>query len=153
MVSHLYYPEVSDHCIDLCNSLLRGEMAAVETYGQVLAAHEDSPFSKELRQIRARHTRAVNLLSQNVREMGGQPEHDSGAWGWLAANIQGSANFFGEHSARETLQKGEEMGRTDYQEALLDPEVPAPCKRIIRDELLPNVIDHIASLERMERAG
>lgn len=146
-------PDITEHCISVCNSLLRGEMAAVDTYGQVLVAHAGSPAIGELRRIRSEHTRAVGLLIDNVREMGGEPDKDSGAWGLFTTAVQGTANLFGEGSARESLQKGEELGRKEYQEALLDPEVMEPCKRMIRDELLPKVIDHIASLEKLEHAG
>ncbi len=148
-------PEITEHCISVCNSLLRGEMAAVDTYAQVLATHsrEASPAVAELRRIRAEHTRAVSLLSENVREMGGEPDGDSGAWGLFVSAVQGTANLLGKNSARESLQKGEEFGRKEYQEALLDPEVMEPCKRVIRDELLPKVIEHIACLEKLEYAG
>jgi hypothetical protein len=101
----------NEHCIDVCNSLLRGEISAVETYSRAIEKHASSPVVEELRRIRSEHTRAANLLSANVREMGGEPERDSGAWGMLTAAIQGTANLFGPESAVESLQKGEEIGR------------------------------------------
>jgi len=155
MYSRKIDPEIAEHCISVCNGLLRGEIAAVDTYAQVLAAHarEESPAVEELRRIRTEHARAVRLLSDNVREMGGEPDGDSGAWGLFVSAVQETANLFGENSARESLQKGEELGRSDYQEALLDPEVMEPCKRVIREHLLPKVIDHIACLEKLEYAA
>jgi hypothetical protein len=142
-----------DHCIGVCNGLLRGELSAVETYGQAIEKYSSSPVVDELRRIRADHSRSANLLSANVREMGGEPEKDSGAWGLFATAVQAAANLFGRDSAIESLQKGEEAGRKDYQQALLDDEVMTDCKLMIREDLLPPIMEHIASLEKLEHAA
>jgi uncharacterized protein (TIGR02284 family) len=144
---------INEHCIKVCNSLLRGELSAVETYNRAIEKHPDSPVVDELRRIRAEHTRAANLLSESVREMGGEPEKDSGAWGMITNAIQGTANLFGPESAVESLQKGEEIGRHDYEEALRDDDVMGTCKTMIREELLPQTVSHIASLERLEQVA
>jgi len=142
-----------EHCIDVCNGLLRGELSAVETYGQAIEKYAGSPVTEELRRIRADHSRSANWLSANVREMGGVPEKNSGTWGLFATAVQGAANLFGRDSAIESLQRGEEAGRKDYQKALLDDEVMADCKLMIREDLLPPVIEHINSLEKLEHAA
>lgn len=141
------------HCIDVCNGLLRGELSAVETYEQAIEKHGDSPAAGELRRICSEHSRAVSRLAANVRQMGGEPEEGSGAWGVFANAVQGTANLFGAGSALESLKQGEEAGRKDYQDALLDDDVMPECKLMIRDELLPPVIEHIASLDRLEQAA
>lgn len=138
------------HCISVCNGLLRGEHSAVATYSQVIDKFAGLPVIDELRRIREDHTHSVNRLAANVREMGGVPEMDSGAWGIFATAVQGAANLFGRDSALESLQRGEEAGRQDYQAALLDDEVMADCKLMIREDLLLRVIDHISALDRLE---
>ncbi|HEX7260445.1 MAG TPA: DUF2383 domain-containing protein [Luteolibacter sp.] len=143
----------NDHCISVCNELLRGEMSAVETYDQAIEKYSDLPAAEELRRIREDHSRAASRLANNVRSMGGEPETGSGAWGVFATAVQGTANLFGANSALESLQKGEEAGRKDYQEALTDEEVMPACKELIRDELLPPLIEHIACLEKLEHAA
>lgn len=142
-----------EHCIDVCNGLLRGELSAVETYGQVIDKYAGSPVAEELQRIRADHSRSANWLSANVRDMGGVPGKDSGAWGLFATAVQGAANLFGRDSAIESLQRGEEAGRKDYQAALLDDEVMTECKLMIREDLLPPVIEHITALEKLEHAA
>ncbi len=142
-----------EHCIDVCNSLLRGELAAIETYGQVIGKHSRARATEELRRIRAVHSHSANLLSANVREMGGEPDQDSGAWGLFATAVQAAANLFGADSAIDVLRQGEVSCRNDYQEALLDDDVMADCKLMIREELLPPVIEHIATLDKLERVG
>ncbi len=141
-----------DHCIAVCNGLLRGELSAVETYGQAIEKYAGSPVTDELRRIRSDHSRSATWLSANVREMGGEPENDAGAWGLFATAVQGAANLFGENSAIESLQRGEEAGRKDYQEALLDDDVMTNCKLMIREDLLPPIIEHLASLDKLEHA-
>lgn len=142
----------TDHCIKVCNSLLRGELSAVETYEKAIAKYGNEPVLAELQRIRNEHSQSVARLQQNVREMGGMPDTDSGAWGTFANTIQAAANLFGAESAIEALQRGEEHGRRDYQDALEDDEVMPGCKDMIRDELLPRVNRHIATLERLEDA-
>jgi uncharacterized protein (TIGR02284 family) len=143
----------NDHCISVCNELLRGELSAVETYDQAIEKYADLPAAEELQRIREEHSRAASMLAENVRNMGGEPEMGSGAWGVFATAVQGTANLFGANSALESLQKGEEAGRNDYQEALTDDEVMPECKEMIREELLPSVIEHIACLEKLEHAA
>lgn len=150
--NHDSITKTNDHCIDVCNGLLRGELSAVETYGQAIEKYAGAPVTEELRRIRSDHSRSATWLSANVREMGGVPEKDSGAWGLFATAMQGAANLFGENSAIESLQRGEEAGRKDYQEALLDDDVMTDCKLMIREDLLPPIIEHVASLDRLEHA-
>lgn len=146
-------PMNHEHCIKVCNSLLRGELSAVEAYDQAISKHADNTGASELHRIRDEHATAVSRLRENVREMGGTPEADSGAWGLFAKTIQSAANLFGRGSALESLQQGEEQGRRDYESALKDEEVLPGCKVLIRDELLPGTQRHIATLERLERAA
>ena len=142
---------IQDHCISVCNSLLRGELSAIETYTQAIAAYSGTPPVEELRRIRIEHTKSAARLSANIREMGGEPGKDSGVWGIFAVGIQGAANLFGEDSALSSLRKGEEMGRNDYQDALIDEQVMPECKQMISEELLPPIMNHIVILEKLEQ--
>jgi uncharacterized protein (TIGR02284 family) len=140
----------TEHCIDVCNRLLRGERSAVETYNQAIERFTDSPARPELERIRTEHHEAVNRLIQSVREMGGTPDESSGSWGVFARGVQGAANLFGAGSAVSNLQNGEEHGRSDYEDALQDEDVMPEHKAMIRDELLPRIQRHISTLERLE---
>lgn len=136
-----------DSCIDVCNGLLRGELAAVESYGQAIEELAGSPVTEELRRIRADHSRSANWLTASVREMGGEPENGAGARGPFAAKLTGGS------STLEALREGEVVERNAYQEALLNDDLLTDCKRLIREDLLPPVIGHIIMLEKLERAG
>jgi hypothetical protein len=142
----------TDHqeCIDVCNKLLRGELSAVETYSLAINRYVGKTAITELQRIRSEHALSAARLSQNVRDMGGTPEEDSGAWGIFAKAVQGAANLFGAESAIESLQRGEEKGRSDYEDALKNDGVMAEHKEVMRSELLPRINHHIATLERLE---
>jgi hypothetical protein len=137
-------------CIEVCNSLLRGELSAVETYSLAINRYAGKPEVTDLQKIRTEHALSAARLSQNVREMGGTPDDDSGAWGIFAKAVQTAADLFGAGSALESLQKGEEKGRDDYLDAVANDDVMESCKEMIRGELLPRVNHHIAVLERIK---
>lgn len=139
----------SQHCIDVCNGLLRGEISAIEAYSEVIHKFADAPEVSQLHHIRDEHIWAVGRLRTNVQDMGGQPDTDSGAWGAFAKALQSAANLFGENSALCTLERGEKQGRRDYGAALADEEVMAACKMMISAELLPRIDQHIATLEQL----
>jgi hypothetical protein len=48
-----------DHCIDVCNRLLRGERSAVETYDKAIEKYGSEPAAATLRRIRDEHALAV----------------------------------------------------------------------------------------------
>lgn len=143
----------TEHCIDVCNRLLRGERSAVETYDKAIEKYGDKPVLEGLNRIRSEHAAAVSELEANVRSMGGEPETDSGAWGTLANTVQSTANLFGAGSALEALESGEQMGVTDYKAALEDAEVMPGCKDLIRGTLLPLTEAHIAELKMLQQAA
>lgn len=163
MAPYLQQPEVNlttepmnpitHHSISVCNKLLRGELAAVETYGQVIMKYDTSPEADELRRIRLEHSKSAQLLAANVRTMGGYPTPDSGAWGLFVSAVQGAANLLGEESALESLKQGEELGKQDYEKALQDHNVIEDFRNLIRAELLPPLIKHISILESTEQAA
>lgn len=146
------HPENSVHCIDICNSLLRGELSAVETYNQAIEKFSDAAACSELIRIRNEHVESVAKLQANVVSMGGEPDNDSGAWGVFSKLVQGTANLFGDESALMALKRGEEHGRDEYQKALDDVRVMPSCKELMLNDLLPKVQSHISTLDRLEES-
>lgn len=142
-----------EHCIDVCNRLLRGERSAVETYQKAISKFSSKMPASELNRIYTEHANAVTLLEENVRSMGGQPDQEAGTWGAFANVVQGTANAFGAKAALESLQTGEKSGQRDYEMALKDDEVMPECKDMIRSSLLPFTSEHIATLEHLQKAA
>lgn len=141
--------ETTTHCIEVCNRLLRGELSAIDTYEKVIGKFGTEPGAVDLSRIRDEHRKSVYRLQENVRQMGGKPDDDSGMWGSFATAIQSAANLFGENSAVCTLETGEKTGIAEYERALADEKVMPECKTMIRSELLPRVNQHLATLGRV----
>ncbi len=142
----------TDKGIACLNSLLRGELAATETYQQALDKMKSEPGAAELSRIHVEHREAANTIRQHVHEVGGQPDKGSGAWGTWAKAVEGTAKLFGTTAALKALKEGEEHGIKEYEKALADEELPAVCKTLIRTQLLPQTQAHIPTLDRLMTA-
>jgi hypothetical protein len=142
----------SNHAIKRLNSLLRGELSAVQTYQQALQKTGVDPDGVQLRQLHQDHIEAANILRQQVHHHGGEPDHGSGAWGVFAQAVEGSARLFGNTVAMKALRAGEERGIKDYERALEDGEIPPDSQLLIRSDLLPRTRTHIHVLERLMMA-
>jgi uncharacterized protein (TIGR02284 family) len=133
------------------NSLLRGEISATETYNQALEKFQGQPGEAQVRQLRDEHREAANALRQHVHHHGGDPSTDSGWWGAWAKFVEGTAKVFGNTAALKALKEGEEHGVKEYEEAL-EADLPADCRALIRDYLLPRCQAHIPVLDRLMSA-
>jgi uncharacterized protein (TIGR02284 family) len=144
-----------DEAVRQLNSLLRGEISAVETYRQAIEKVADSDRTAAgsvslLRQIESEHTQAVTVLRDRIVALGGEPSESSGAWGAWAQVVQGTANLFGDSSALKTLKEGEEHGLKDYEEAVDD--VDAQSRSLITGELMPRQQRHIGLIDQLMNA-
>ena len=133
------------------NALLRGELAAVDTYRDAMekmttaghAVHVDA-----LAQMQAEHGRSCQLLRQRIADLGGTPADGSGVWGVWAQAVQSTLSLIGgEIGSLRALREGEEHGQRDYETALND--VDADSAQLIQDRLLPAQQQHLATLDRM----
>lgn len=134
--------------IDTMNSLLRGELAATETYQQALDKVTIEPLAMKLRRMHHEHREAANKIRQQVHALGGNPVHGSGAWGAFAKAIESAAKIFGDTAAMRALKEGEETGLHSYEDAL-DKDIAQECKMLIRANLLPQTREHIQTLEQL----
>jgi len=145
---------MAQHTISNLNSLLRGELAATETYQQALAKIGEEDGAAELRAIHVEHREAANTLRQHVHQFGGKPDQGSGTWGAFAKAVEGTAKLFGNKAALEALKEGEEHGLNNYEEASQDEKLPSECRQLISSTFLPQTRQHIATLDRiMARRG
>jgi len=142
----MHIPKDTNHTL---NNLLRGELAATQTYQQALDVLADAPGATDLRRIHDEHREAANTLRLQIREVGGEPDHSSGSWGTWAGMVEGAANLLGPKVAALSLKQGEEVGMRDYENALQTDHLPADCKMLIDNCLLPHTREHIATLERI----
>jgi len=143
-----------NHAQRLCdtgalNSLLRGELSAVETYDQAMRRLEDHTVLIDLRQIREEHAGAVAALREAVARFGGEPTGSSGPWGTFASAVTGEDGMLGPATVLSALVQGEEHGVNEYEDALTNPDVDPDCKDAIRGKLLPQTRQHIDELNRL----
>ena len=137
--------------VDTLNSLLRGEIAATETYQQALAKVGNEPGGADLRRMHAEHRDAANTLRKHVHIFEDKPDQGSGAWGKFAKTVEGVAKLFGNTAALKALKEGEEHGLHAYENALEDPDVSEFVKALISHKLLPQTREHIATLDLLMR--
>jgi uncharacterized protein (TIGR02284 family) len=121
--------------IDALNSFLRGEMAAVETYEQAIAKISDPYVRQQLEECQRSHQMRVDILREEVEDLGGDPADSSGGWGAFANAWEGGAKIFGEEAAIAALERGEDHGLAQYRRDLdkLDFDV----RDLVEGDLLP----------------
>ena len=94
----------------------------------------DSAARPTLENCRDSHQRRVDLMANEVRNVGGTPSPKSGPWGAFAKTIESGAAAFGEKVAIAALEEGEDKGIRDYRDAV------ASCDGTTRDLLLRDVM-------------
>ena len=139
----------ADKCIDQLNSLLRGEISAVETYQLAIEKVNDEHASDAtaLRGIAQEHGEDAQALRDSIEKIGGEADDSSGPWGAWAKTVEGVAKLFGDASALKALKEGEEHGLKDYEEAVDD--VDEASRTLIVSRFIPNQKRHIAALDGM----
>jgi len=134
------------------DKLLRDELSATQTYQQALdKLQEDASLGEAeyLQPIYQDHKEAVSSLQEQIRQLGGTPSEDSGAWGTWAEIVQGGADLLGRTTALKALQEGERSGIEDYEEALQDANLPSEVRSLIETKLLPAQQSHVRTLDRL----
>ena len=140
------------HNIEILAKLLKDELSATETYQQALAKlREDVALgeAEDLMPIYEGHKIAVSSLQAQIRQLGGTPAQDSGAWGTWAKIVLGGANLLGKDAVLKALQEGEKSGAEDYKDALQDTKLPSDVRSLIDTKLLPAQQAHIRTLDRL----
>jgi hypothetical protein len=108
-----------DKSVETLNSILRGEISAVETYDQAIKKLEgDRSIVEPLRICQSSHKQRVSLLRDEIARRGGEPAKSSGAWGSFAKLVEGGAKAFGKKAAIDALEAGEDHGLKQYRDDL-----------------------------------
>ena len=128
--------------VDNLNECLRDELSACETYRQALDKYRDEYSSdarfQQLSQMLHDHEESAIKLRELVRQQGGTPVTDSGAWGTWSKTVMGTAKLFGDTAALKALKEGEESGIEDYQEVIDDDETAPTVRDMVREAMARN---------------
>ncbi|MBL8958119.1 MAG: DUF2383 domain-containing protein [Myxococcaceae bacterium] len=131
-----YADTKSNENLDQLNSFLRGEISAVETYRIALEKLAiDSPARARLDACRQSHAERVSTLRAKILALGGTPADGSGAWGTMTKAIEKGASMFGDVSAVDALEAGEDHGLADYRQDL--PKLGSEARDLVTTQLLP----------------
>lgn len=135
--------------VDQLNSFLRGEISAVETYRQAVAALDKSTYKPQLTECQRSHEQRVSILSDHIRRLGGTPADSSGAWGAFVKLIEGGAAAMGDKAAIAVLEEGEDHGNADYKRDVvkLDPEI----RTIVEQQVLPLQLRTHANMSALKK--
>ncbi|MDP3509581.1 MAG: DUF2383 domain-containing protein [Candidatus Melainabacteria bacterium] len=109
--------------VDQLNSLLQGELSALETYRQVLENIEDAKVKQVLKDCHMCHSKRVDTLVEKIVSLGGRPSENSGVWGAFAKMMEGGAKLFGDKAAIAMLEEGEDRGLSEYKKMVADPDM------------------------------
>lgn len=145
-------PAATTTDVDSLNSLLRGEISAVDTYEQALRkfdAPEEAATAKALKQIRDEHSQAVGVLTDRVKGLGGKPSEGAGVWGVFAGTVTAGAKLIGPVTAMAALKQGEEHGIAQYEKTLENKELSTEGNYLIQSDLLPRCRKHVAALNTL----
>lgn len=141
----------NDECARQLNSLLRGEIAAAETYAiaieKMIEEGREPAHVALLRALRQDHVKTAESIRRRIVEIGGIPDESSGAWGAWAKFAMGTAQIFGDAAVLHTLKDGEAHGLKDLEEAA--KSLNSQCVEMIRGELLPAQRSHIRQLDEI----
>jgi hypothetical protein len=124
------------------NTLLRGELSAVESYDRAIPDFAGCPSVPELHHLRDDHAEAVVVLRDRVVRYGGVPAGGCGPWAAFAAAL-------GPATVLKALQEGERHGISEYEEVLSTGRIDSDSADTIRSQLLPRCREHILDLDRL----
>ena len=121
--------------VDVLNSLLNGEISAVETYNHAIQQVKDTHLIPSLEDCRNSHAIRVEKLRNYIEELGFPANENAGLWGTVANLAEGTASMFGDMAIMTVLAGGEEFGTHEYEDHMqcFDPEI----LDLVKTELLP----------------
>jgi hypothetical protein len=130
--------------VDALNSLLRGEISAVETYTQAIEKFKEPEHrnvSNVLTRLRDEHSQTVSTLRDRVLALG--------VWGVFANAVQGAAKLLGPQTALAALKQGELFGKEQYEKAAGQTDVSSEAKYLLGGDLMTRCQSHITTLEQL----
>jgi len=131
------------------DDLIRGEMAAVKSYNQVLADLKDPSEKAKLENIRNDHQVAVTKLKTFASKDVKEDTTNSGVWGAFAMAWTGGAKLIGNETALKALSQGEKHGLEEYKEALDDDSIKPELKQMIKTQFLPKQEEHLKTIKTL----
>ncbi len=135
---------------DRLNTLLRGELSAVETYELALREFEfDADTTASLRDCLRSHLRRSETLRHIICRQGGVPSDVFGIWGSLAGVLEMPPQARSRSSVIEALHRGETYARRDYEGEADQGALSKPVRVLLGTQLAPEQRRTLASVTRV----
>lgn len=133
-------------------ALVKDELAAVETYKQVLQTVTAAKAGEALRRIENEHEEAARLLKERLRKLGFDAPRAGAAAAWRPAS-QKLDGLPDQKASIALLKEGETREIRDYEDALRDEALDEGLKTLIETSLLPRTRAHVPVLDRFLSEG
>lgn len=130
----------------LVDEICRGEIAAVESYEQVLQKIQGGAEAASLHDFCEDHRKAADFWKGQSLKQNHPPQDTSGAWGKAVHAIVGTSKILGETAALKALKEGEEHGLKEYQDMLASNVITIEQREAIVNEFVPGQKRHIERL-------
>lgn len=109
---------MTTQALETLNALLRGELAAVETYNRALQLLASGSAGRaDLEQCQISHQNRVLRLRAEIVERGGEPASSGQAWGATAKLVDGENKLAGPNVALGALAATERRGLEEYRQS------------------------------------
>lgn len=135
--------------IEVLNKILKGEYMAIGVYDTLASTLPASSLREDLSSIQKDHERHAQVLTDYIRQRGGEPIDSAGMAGSMAEMMSRVRTLVkpDEQDIIRQLYDGEDQGlakAVQYAERELGPEARALVEQIFSDEH-----DHLKTLERL----
>ncbi len=123
----------------LLNELLECELSAISTYSHALEKLSLTRMATELARFKDNHEAAAEILTQQIRSLGGTPVTSAGVWGKRPQDRQ---EFMGLVAQLDALTEKERHSLYRYREVLSDDCLDYASRELIQEKLLPRTSAH-----------
>jgi len=150
---HANRPDDSHHeeAARQLNSLLRGEIAASETYrmaiDKLMLDGRDPSEVAILRLMQREHVQVAQIFRKRIAEMGGISDDSSGGWGAWAKLAMSAAQVFGDSAALHALRDGEEYGLNEMRSAI--ENLDAESAELVEKAMIPAQKRHVQRIKSL----
>lgn len=123
--------------VNICNSLIRGELSAIESYTYAIETFATDSREQSLAEICADHVANAKFLRDIAEGHGAKISSRLGPRGALTNTVEGAVALLGVTPALMVLQQSEEYSIRQYEKVLNDTELSEELRTLIRNTLLP----------------
>lgn len=126
----------NDKQIELLKELIRGEKMAVDAYRHVIDMQKDKQVKAMLEKFADDHSKHVEMLSERVRELGGDPQVNTGISGFMANTGAIINSMLSPERLLRQVYNGEDKGIHTYEDRIdeLDEESAQLVQNIMEED-------------------